>query len=105
VYAELLGIELPSYAGEQPDASEREEIAAMVAGEKGGWISCSTPRPFDLALFKIRGQVTHAGIVVTPELFLQNTRLRARASTIERFDHPFWRPKFEGFYRHPTLSE
>lgn len=52
--------------------------------------------PGDLAIFRVKGQVTHCGILVSPTIFLHT--LRGRNSCVERLSD--WKERLFGVYRY-----
>ena len=101
VYAEQLGIELPSYAGAYVGATERAEIAALLdaAEQAGPWRPVEgPPAPFDILLFR-RGRLrSHVGVAIDPRLMLHmDGEAQAR---VARLDAPRWRDRFMGAFRH-----
>lgn len=103
VYAEELGIALPSYEGAVASPEERAEVHALVRGEAEGgpWRHVSDRpgphvRPFDVLVFH-RGQwQSHVGIAVDRSRMLH---MWSR-SVIDSFTAPRWRARLTGVYRH-----
>ncbi|MBR26588.1 MAG: phage tail protein [Rhodobacteraceae bacterium] len=101
VYAEQLGIELPSYAGDYVGAAEQAEVSALLDREEavGPWRPVEDAiLPFDLLLFR-RGRLrSHVGVAVAVNLMLHmDGEAQAR---IARLSEPRWRSRFAGAFRH-----
>lgn len=99
VYADRLGIELPSYDSEYVGSDERREISAIVEREAQSalWERVETPRPFDILFFR-RGRFdAHAAIWVKAGLMLH--MVEEDCSKIERFDVPAYAFRLTGMYR------
>ena len=99
VYREELAIALPSYDEHYVSATEREEIAAVVAGEAASprWASVAPPAAFDVLFFR-RGRLdAHAGLHLAPGLMLHMAE--GDCAKIERYDGPRWRSRLTGAYR------
>ena len=101
VYAEQLGIELPSYAGAYVGAAERAEIAALLseAEQDGPWRRVEgRPQAFDILLFR-RGRLrSHVGIAIDARMMLHmDGETQAR---VARLDAPRWRSRFAGAFSH-----
>lgn len=104
VYAEVLRIDLPSYADAYASIAERGEIAALFAADasRWPWRKVDAPEEFDIALFR-RGRLeSHVGVVVATSRMLHVTE--GRLSSVERYDDGRWRPRLKGFYRHAGLD-
>jgi cell wall-associated NlpC family hydrolase len=100
IYAEQLGIALPTYLTDYTSMEETAEISALVDRERGDplWLKVDVPHAFDVALFR-RGRVdAHVGIVVVPGLMLHVTG--DEQSKLESYATPLWRNRLTGFYRH-----
>lgn len=107
IYAERLGIHLPSYAEGYASTEERAEIEALIIGAAaaGPWkpIPSRAAHEFDLALFR-RGRFdSHIGIVVAPGRMLH--MMGGDAAKIEAFASPAWERRLRGIWRHESLFE
>lgn len=100
IYRDVLGIQITSYAQETTDAPEREQIAALMAGElvKSPWRPVEQEQPFDMVIFRRAGIDSHVGIVVSPGRMLHITH--DTESRVERFDQGRWKSKLLGIRRH-----
>ncbi len=100
-YADALGIELPSYAGEYASADERREIAAIVAREAASplWraVDLTAAEPLDILMFRHGRFDAHAALFVAPGLMLHMQE--EDCSKIARFDSGMWAPRLTGVYR------
>lgn len=105
IYREVLGVGITSYARETTDAPEREQVAALMAGElvKSPWMDVDPgqERGFDMVIFKRAGIDSHVGIVVEPGRMLHITH--GTGSRVERFDQGRWKSKLIGARRHMDL--
>ena len=106
IYRDVLGIEITSYAQETTDAPEREQIAALMAGElvKSPWLDVQpgNERPFDMVVFRRAGIDSHVGAVVDTGRMLHITH--GTESRVERFDQGRWKPKLLAIHRHESLN-
>lgn len=105
VYAERLGIVLPSYEGDFACSAERAEIKAVIARATsvGPWhaIELAQAREHDVAVFRIGGIDTHVGLICGRGLMLSVSR--HHDSEVARIDAPRWSSRFSGLYRHEAL--
>ncbi|SDX90546.1 NlpC/P60 family protein [Albimonas donghaensis] len=101
VYAEQLGIALPSYAGAYPCAGEQAEVAALIGRESelGPWRPVAdVVAPFDLLLFRRGRLASHLGVALGDGRMLHmDGEAQAR---VARLDDPRWRMRFVGAFRH-----
>lgn len=106
VYAEQLGIELPSYADRYANAAERAEISAIVAEAAASptWSPVERVRAFDIAVFKLGRDASHVGIVVERGQMLQVVE-PGDTSHVEAYDGQRWRHRLLGIFRHRDLLE
>ncbi len=100
VYARELGIALPSYTGAYSSAEEAAEVAALLdtRNRMQTWQQVSTPRTFDLILYRHGRLSTHVAIVIDDcrMLHIQSDD----AAKVESVDDPRWQARLVGFYRH-----
>ena len=100
-YRELRGVELPSFAGDYPDAGDTREGRACVEGliraNMGDWRKVSAPEPGDVVLLKIGGRPIHVGLMVGQRAFLHTEK--KIGTVIERTDGAMWRDRIDGVYR------
>jgi cell wall-associated NlpC family hydrolase len=106
VYREVLGIQLPSYAGEALDLKEREEIAGLIAGGRlvAPWreVKDGSERPFDMAVFRRGTLESHVGLVVGPGRMLHIVDVGE--SHVTSYHIGPWRGRFVAMHRHEALS-
>lgn len=99
------GIELPSYADGYVDLGERDEIAALIAGEaRQSWRRLVAPdeaREWDVAVFRDGPLALHIGIVVEMGRMLHV--VRDRESIIESYRDGRWLHRLTGIYRHASI--
>lgn len=101
VYAEALGIDLPSYSGQYASAEEHAEISALIldAALSPVWMLVDgSPEEFDIAVFRRGRMDTHVGIIVAPGLMLHMAQ--EDCAKIERYDQAAWKNRLTGIYRH-----
>lgn len=101
VYRQTFAIELPDYAADGSRA-HRAIAAAMVEGERGGWIELSPgeERPGDVILLRRFGSPLHLGIVLPRRRFLHADD--PGGVTIQPCDSLRWRSQVLGYFRHPS---
>jgi len=99
VYAEELGITLPSYADAYASAEELLEVDAILRGasERKQWCAVSQTQPFDLFEFRVGAHRSHVGIAVSTSLMLHVHS--GSAALVERI-WPRWTERRTGIYRH-----
>jgi len=84
------GIEVPDYTEDYPTTTDRAEIHALINRESLGWddVRASEAKPGDVVLFRIHGQVCHAGLAIAPPVFLHCQR--GIGAALERWDSAIW---------------
>lgn len=106
LYAELAGIDLPSYATQYGPLSAAPDpgLAALIRAELPAWslVPAGQERALDGVALSMGDGETHIGIVVTPGYFL-HARLGAD-TVVERYHAAAWRRRVSGFYRHAALA-
>jgi len=105
-YRHVARIELDPLNGLYATAEEREDIAAIVAGEaaRGPWVIIpeGLERELDVLLFRCAGLQSHAGVAAGRGLMLHATA--GQPSGIVRYRDGKWRPRFCGAFRHRSLA-
>lgn len=105
VYRDVAGIALDPLNGLYVTAEEREDIAAIVAGEMahGPWraVAPGAERELDVLLFRCLGLQSHVGVVAGRGLMLHATA--GQTSAIERYQDGRWRPRLCGIFRHREM--
>ncbi|MDB5574979.1 MAG: phage tail assembly protein [Bradyrhizobium sp.] len=106
VYAEQLGITLPTYDGLYSSIAERAEIAALINGAvsvPGIWTDArEAPDEFDVAVFR-RGRLgSHVGLLIAPGRMLHMPE--DGSARIEDYTVPRWASKLAGVYRHAEVK-
>ena len=98
------GIDLPSFAGDYVSTLERAAISAIIDGEKQGatWRPVTTPRAFDLVLFRVGRTASHVACAVSRDRMLHVHA--GHRSAIVPTGHPLWRQRLVGVYRHEALA-
>lgn len=106
VYAEVLGIELPSYADAKVTDEERAEVERIFRGEidNAPWteVPDGDERPFDLAYFRrfADGAATHVGVVLGGGLMLHAEEGPRSLSRVESYRESYYAKLLVGFRRH-----
>lgn len=97
------GVLVPDYAEDYVTTTDREEIAALMNRESLGWeeLRASEAQPGDVVLFRIQGQVCHAGLVLAPPVFLH--AVLGIGSALERWDSAIWEKRLWSVLRHPAM--
>ena len=107
VYAQVLGIALPSYVDGYADWQERAEISGLIGQAKHSstWRMLDTGEPtraYDLAVFRTGRLDTHIGVIVRPGLMLHITD--QRPACIEPLEATPWRQRRSGVWRHVQME-
>lgn len=100
VYADRLGVELPSYTGDYTGTAERDELDRLIAGHMGPWRRVDDPGLFDVVLVRIAGRACHVGVIVGPATMLHIER--GIDASIARLTSPVWSRRIDGYYRHES---
>lgn len=94
VFADRLGITLPSYAEDYATTTDSEAITALMRGEvASSWqvVGLAQAGCFDVAILRILGEPIHCALVLDPPYFLHT--MRGAWSTIERWDSLLWQKR------------
>jgi cell wall-associated NlpC family hydrolase len=104
VYADLAGIDLPSYDEAYASAAELAEIEAIVTEEVAGatWSRIADPRPLDLVLFRRGRARSHVGLVVEAPLMLHMDG--DDCAKIGNWRGGAFERRLIGFYRHRDMA-
>ena len=104
IYADALGVTLPSYAGGYVSAEEQTEVAALIGAETRDqtWRVVRTPAAFDLLLFRHGRHDSHVGIFVSPGVMLHMAT--DDQSKIEQFDQGRWANRFVAAFHHHAVQ-
>lgn len=99
VYAEQLGLELPSYAGDYVDTQEREVLSRLIEDgrDAGPWREVEKASPGDVLLFRVGALTTHVGLAMSRGRMLHAHRDQSK---VERIADPKWRDRYLGAWRH-----
>ena len=100
VYAEILGIELPSYIERYTSPEERRELDALIHSVADGetWVNTAHAATFDIAVFRRGHMEAHVGVVVSPGLMLHTSA--GDHSRLEHYSSGRWAHRLTGIYRH-----
>lgn len=97
VYAEVLGIDLPSYSAEYSSAIDKIVIRRLVEGHKDDWVKVDEPKPGDGAMLIIMNR-PHIGVVIGDGYLLHIER--NSGALIESYRSLKMVNLLEGFYRY-----
>lgn len=106
VYAEHLGIAIPSYADDYVCVEEQREIEALMEGRiPEQWIEVPVgqEREFDMLLFRRGRFKDHVGVVVEPRRRFLHA-LEDERSSIVWYDDGKWRRRLDGVWRHREIE-
>lgn len=100
IYAEQLGIELPSLTG-YSDTKDRFRISDIIKSESSSWefIKIGEEKPFDVAVFRMLGMPMHVGVVVEHGLMIHSERGSGVYIT-RYYKENQWDRRLEGFFRY-----
>lgn len=98
VYAEELGVALPSYR-DAPDPAERAELAGLIQADReaGPWQRVEDIRPFDGLLFRVGAHAVHMAVAVNDTRMLHVSH--GGRAVVQRIEDPMWRSRLVGIYR------
>ncbi len=102
VYADELGIELPSYTGIHPSDIERAEIDHVMDTEAAAkrWGEVEHSKRYDLLLFRMGPYRCHVAIAIDARRMLH---VHTISSKIVPQSDPAWAKRLIGIYRHEAL--
>ena len=101
VYAQELGIELPSYA-DLYQGSWDEQVTKLIEHSKDGWQQVQDPQPGDLCVFNIYGEPAHVGVYVGNDKFLHSRE--GLDTVIDSVNSSQWRKRLDGYFRYKPES-
>lgn len=98
-FAELRGVELPSYSEDYETAADRRALAALIAGELDPWraVAPGLEDPFDAVLVREGRFPRHVGLVTERGRMLHVEP--DRSSVVESYRAGAIAPRVVGFYR------
>ncbi|GAB5390198.1 MAG: NlpC/P60 family protein [Alphaproteobacteria bacterium] len=69
---EAFGDDLPCYSDQYLNSKDQHAVAALIGLERGGWqdIAQAKARPGDMLVFKVAGQASHVGCLLTGPNFI-----------------------------------
>lgn len=100
VYADRLGVDLPSYAADYTGTAERDEINRLIGGQMSAWRPVGEPAVGDVVLIRIAGRACHVGVVVGPDTMLHVEK--GTDASIAKLTAPAWARRIDGYYRHES---
>ena len=99
VYADRLGVVLPSYDGCYHGHTD-PMLPELILCESKRWIKTDHPEPLDVIRIRINGKPLHVGLFMRPGWMLH--QLHGCESCTEQYTNPLWSKRIDGFYRyHP----
>lgn len=103
VYADLYGLDLPTYGTRCPNAGDAAEVAALVTEERHreqAWraVPAGQEMAGDVVLLRSHGFPAHVGVVVGDHRMLHCDC--GANTTCEDYHRIHWRGRIVGFYRH-----
>jgi cell wall-associated NlpC family hydrolase len=105
VYADRLGIDLPTYA--EIDARNLAAVSRVMQSDAQGeaWQAVSDPRAFDVVLLSGRSRVAHVGVMVDATRVLHTEK--ATGCVLVQVTNPLIAGRVLGYRRHVSqvLSE
>ena len=97
VYAQVLGIELPSYAEDYTTALDRLIIRRLVDGKPDYWVRVEQPQPGDGAVLHLVNRA-HIGVVIGGNYMLHIEK--GAGAVIENYTSLRLSRMLEGFYHY-----
>jgi cell wall-associated NlpC family hydrolase len=105
VYADALGLALPSYTEAYAGLAERGEIAELMSEDSRRWPWAMVPpkraQEFDVAVFRRGGLAAHVGVVLGAGRMLHIEE--RRESCVASYADGPWRHRLIGIYRHADV--
>jgi len=104
IYAEELGISLPSYLEAYATVEECREIDAAIRDGAAGssWVRVATAEAYDVAVMRIGRHVMHVGVMIDGRRMINMVdRLGSR---IEAIDGALWARRVVGIHRHASRA-
>lgn len=102
---DVMGIELPSYAGDYGSTERLDELQTLVEAHRDPWhridLARAAARPCDVVLLRVMGRACHVGLLLDGHKAL-HTEAR-RGTFVEDLRGAMWAGKIEGVYRHERL--
>lgn len=104
VYAEQLGIELPSYGDDYATGADSRALHDLITGELGPWreVPAGGERVLDGVLTMDGGAIRHVGIVIGCGRMLHMPR--ESGSVVESYRTHVYRRRVAGFFRHRSVA-
>lgn len=104
IFAEKLGIELPSLTG-YADTKDKVRISDIIKAESATWdfFEPGEEKAYDIAVFRMLGEPMHVGVVVEPGLMIHCERGSGVYPTYYYKEHQ-WDRRLEGFFRYANRA-
>ncbi|NIU01077.1 MAG: hypothetical protein GWN01_09175 [Nitrosopumilaceae archaeon] len=100
-YKHILNIELPTYINdyEIKDVRGTDRLGCLIRNRmQNSWYLISTPKPMDVALFRIVGRPVHVALLIDKRRALH---AESKVGTfIEHLNSPMWSKRLDGIYRY-----
>lgn len=97
-FAELMLVDIPSYADEYKSDKDLAVISKLIAKEKDAWRMCPWADFGTVALFKRFGAATHVGFCLNRRDMLHVLPEHVNGAQIERFDTMQWHKRLLGVW-------
>lgn len=95
IYEEQYNITLPSFSGDYHIEDDRR-IKELIAQYQEGWEQTDTPKEGCVVLFRIFGELTHIGVMVSHHEFIH---VREGSNTVlDSIDNVKWKNRITGYY-------
>lgn len=101
IYSREYNIELPSFSSEYV-IEDNNRIKELIAQYKEGWGSKDTPAEGDVVLFRVLGDLTHMGVMISNTRFIH---VREGSNTVtDDITNTRWKNRVIGFFKYVEKS-
>lgn len=101
IYSREYNIELPSFSTEYV-IEDDDRIRELITQYKEGWESKEVPSEGDVVLFRVLGDLTHMGVMVSDTKFIH---VREGSNTVtDSITNTKWKNRVTGFYKYVENS-
>lgn len=101
IYSREYSIQLPSFSGDYV-IEDDQRIQELISQYKEGWESKDPPSEGDIVLFRILGELTHIGVMISTTQFIH---VREGSNTvIDSITNTKWKNRVIGFYKYVENS-
>lgn len=98
VYADEMGILLPSFRTAYESAQDMVEVEGVISKRKSGFDEVEEPRTADIVLCRVLGYETHVGIYVGDQRMLHV--MKGTGACIVSLQSAMWKRRIVGYFRH-----